>query len=91
MGRLKGSKKKRHGEPTNFAYWRFVLANPEEINTFIDRGTKEQKSLMKQTLKHLNRGSTEKTIYDLHDQYKTDRDLEFFKQINGKEILRRLK
>ncbi|MGD2072750.1 MAG: hypothetical protein PVG65_04605 [Candidatus Thorarchaeota archaeon] len=90
-GRPKGSKNTSHGEPHNFYYWRFVVGNEKNVNAFIERGNAEQKSLMKQTLEYLQRGSRPIVIHGLQEQYAVDNDLRYFEEINGKEILRRLK
>jgi len=90
-GRPKGSKKSSHEEPHNYFYWRGILENPNYVNDFIERGNKEQHSLMKQTLEYLQRGNKSIVIHNANEQYVVEDDLNYFRKINGKIILKQLK
>ena len=54
-GRKPGSKNKFSGEPHNLAFWKITLSRPEEVNAFIDRGSKQQKETIKEILSYLQR------------------------------------
>lgn len=52
-GRKKGSKNCYSGEPHNYYYWKLILKNPEHVNAFFTRGSKEQKLTIKGILEYL--------------------------------------
>ena len=52
-GRKKGSRNKFSGEPHNLGFWKLTLKNPEEVNAFLDRGSKQQKQTIKEILSYL--------------------------------------
>lgn len=54
-GRKKGSKNKTSGEPHNFAFWKITLKRPEEVNAFLERGSEQQKTTIKEILVYLKR------------------------------------
>lgn len=54
-GRKKGSKNTFYGEPSNLAFWKFELKNPETVNAFLERGSIQQKETIKDILKYLKR------------------------------------
>jgi len=54
-GRKKGSKNKQRGIPSNLAFWKLTLKNPEEVNAFLERGSISQKETIKNILVYLKR------------------------------------
>ena len=58
-GRKKGSKNKYYGEPSNLSFWKITLKRPEEVNAFLNRGSKQQKATIKEILIYLKRADKE--------------------------------
>lgn len=52
---IKQRKKLCSRRPTNFAYWRFTLINPKEVEAFLTRGNKRQHMCMVRVLNYVSR------------------------------------
>lgn len=54
-GRPKIVKFKDYDAPHNFYYWKWILKEPETVNAFLNRGSKQQKDIIKEILVYLKR------------------------------------
>jgi hypothetical protein len=54
-GRKKGSKNKSLEAPKNLGFWKITLKRPEEVNAFLERGSEQQKTTIKEILIYLKR------------------------------------
>ena len=54
-GRKPGTKNKYLGEPHNLCFWKVTLKKPEDVNAFLNRGSKQQKETIKEILIYLKK------------------------------------
>ena len=52
-------KNRTRGEPNNYAFWRLVVSNWDEVMEFINRGDARQKGNVRDTLEYISKKNPE--------------------------------